>query len=69
MLGEPGHSVAPVYFPQTGMISLIVQMPKDRSVEVGMVGSEGAIGMAVGWDRAFLLSVPWFEQPAVPSEN
>jgi CRP-like cAMP-binding protein len=48
MLEEPGHSVAPVYFPQTGMISLIVQMPEDSSVEVGTVGSEGAIGMAVG---------------------
>jgi hypothetical protein len=30
------------------MISLIVQMPEDSSVEVGTVGSEGAIGMAVG---------------------
>jgi CRP-like cAMP-binding protein len=48
MLEEPGHSVEAVYFPQTGMISLIVQMPEDSSVEVGTVGSEGAVGMAVG---------------------
>jgi CRP-like cAMP-binding protein len=48
MLEEPGHPVEAVYFPQTGMISLIVQMPEDSSVEVGTVGSEGAIGMAVG---------------------
>jgi hypothetical protein len=27
MLEEPGHPVEAVYFPQTGMISLIVQMP------------------------------------------
>ena len=48
MLEEPGRSVDGVYFPQTGMISLIVQMPEDSTVEVGTVGSEGAIGMAVG---------------------
>lgn len=44
MLKEPGHSVEAAYFPQTGMVSLIV----DSSVEVGTVGSEGAVGMAVG---------------------
>jgi CRP-like cAMP-binding protein len=48
MLEQPGRSVDAVYFPQTGMISLIVQMPEDKSVEVGTVGSEGAVGMAVG---------------------
>jgi hypothetical protein len=48
MLEEPGHPVEAVYFPQTGMISLIVQMPEDSSVEVGTVGSQGAVGMAVG---------------------
>jgi hypothetical protein len=48
MLEEPGRAVDAVYFPQSGMISLIVQMPEDSSVEVGTVGSEGAIGMAVG---------------------
>ena len=47
MLEDPGRSVEAVYFPQTGMISLIVQMPEDSSVEVGTVGSEGAVGMAV----------------------
>ena len=30
------------------MISLVVQMPEDTAVEVGTVGAEGAIGMAVG---------------------
>jgi CRP-like cAMP-binding protein len=30
------------------MISLIVHMPEDTRVEVGTVGSEGAVGMAVG---------------------
>jgi CRP-like cAMP-binding protein len=30
------------------MISFLVQMPEDSAVEVGTVGSEGAVGMAVG---------------------
>jgi hypothetical protein len=33
-----------VHFPQSGMISLIVEMPEDRAIEVGTAGSEGAIG-------------------------
>jgi CRP-like cAMP-binding protein len=48
LLEEPGRSVEVVYFPQNGMISLIAQMPEDSAVEVGTVGSEGAIGMTVG---------------------
>ena len=48
MLEEPGHAINTVYFPQSGLISLIVQMPEDSTVEVGTVGSEGAVGMTVG---------------------
>jgi CRP-like cAMP-binding protein len=48
MLEEPGRSVDAVFFPQTGMISLIVQMPEDTSIEVGTVGFEGAVGVSVG---------------------
>jgi CRP-like cAMP-binding protein len=48
MLEEPGRPIDAVYFPQSGMISLIVRMPEDSAVEVGMVGREGAVGMAAG---------------------
>jgi CRP-like cAMP-binding protein len=48
MLEGAGRPTDAVYFPQTGMISLIVQMPEDRAVEVGTIGSEGAVGMTVG---------------------
>jgi hypothetical protein len=30
------------------MVSLIVELPEDRAIEVGTVGSEGAIGLTVG---------------------
>jgi CRP-like cAMP-binding protein len=48
LLEERGQRVDTVYFPQSGMISLIVEMPEDETIEVGMVGSEGAIGINVG---------------------
>ena len=47
-LEERGERVDAVHFPQTGMLSLIVEMPEDRTVEVGTVGSEGAVGLTVG---------------------
>lgn len=47
-LEERGERVDAVYFPQNGMLSLIVEMPEDRTVEVGTVGSEGAVGLMVG---------------------
>ncbi|MGC2315169.1 MAG: cyclic nucleotide-binding domain-containing protein [Bradyrhizobium sp.] len=48
LLEEPDRPLEAVYFPQSGMISLVVQMPEDIALEVGTVGAEGAIGMAVG---------------------
>jgi CRP-like cAMP-binding protein len=48
ILEERGRPVDRVHFPETGMISLIVAMPEDRTVEVGMVGHEGAIALMTG---------------------
>jgi CRP-like cAMP-binding protein len=48
LLEERGERTDVVYFPQSGMISLIVEMPEDRTVEVGTVGSEGEVGVTVG---------------------
>jgi CRP-like cAMP-binding protein len=48
ILEERGGAVDRVHFPETGMISLIVAMPEDRTVEVGTVGHEGAIGLMAG---------------------
>lgn len=48
LLEERGQRVDAVYFPQSGMISLIVEMPDAETIEVGMVGLEGAIGLNVG---------------------
>jgi CRP-like cAMP-binding protein len=48
LLEDRGERVDAVHFPQTGMISLIVEMPEDGSVEVGTVGREGGVGLTVG---------------------
>ena len=47
-LEDPGQMVDRVYFPESGLISLIVAMAEDAALEVGVVGYEGAIGMAAG---------------------
>jgi CRP-like cAMP-binding protein/uncharacterized glyoxalase superfamily protein PhnB len=48
VLEERGEPVDLVHFPLSGMVSLIVEMPEDRAVEIGTVGSEGAVGLTVG---------------------
>ena len=47
-LEDRGRTVDRVYFPETGMVSLIVSMAEDSALEVGTVGHEGAIGMTAG---------------------
>jgi CRP-like cAMP-binding protein len=45
ILNEPGDQIRHVYFPNTGLISLLTPVDGHASVEVGMVGSEGMAGM------------------------
>ena len=45
ILNEPGEHIRHVYFPNTGLISLLTPVDGHASVEVGMVGSEGMAGM------------------------
>jgi CRP-like cAMP-binding protein len=45
VLYEPGKPIQYVYFPTDCLISLLTTVDKRRSLEVGMVGSEGMAGM------------------------
>jgi CRP-like cAMP-binding protein len=45
VLYEPGKAIQEVYFPINCLISLLTTVDKRRSLEVGMVGSEGMAGM------------------------
>lgn len=47
VLYEPAGRIEHVYFPTGCLVSLLTAVDKHRTLEVGMVGSEGMIGMPV----------------------
>lgn len=47
ILCEPGKQLRHVYFPDSGIISLLTPVEGHASVEVGLVGREGMAGMAL----------------------
>jgi len=53
-LYEPDHPLEFVYFPNAGMVSLVIAMEDGRAVEVGEVGKEGFAGIpaAVGMKKS-----------------
>lgn len=53
-LHEPGEKIEFVYFPNSGLVSLVVAMKEGKTVEVGVVGNEGLVGTAatVGLNRS-----------------
>ena len=54
ILYNPGDQIDYVYFPNSGIVSLVTLLSEGESVEVGVVGSEGMIGIPIvlGDDRA-----------------
>src|SRR5260221_3932430 len=47
VLHEPGEKIAFAYFLNDGMVSLVALSRDGRSVEVGIVGKEGMVGMSL----------------------
>jgi CRP-like cAMP-binding protein len=47
ILSEPGDHIRHVYFPNSGIISLLTPLDGHESVEVGLVGREGMAGMGL----------------------
>jgi len=45
VLYEPAATIAHVYFPTNCLVSLLTAVDKQRTLEVGMVGNEGMVGM------------------------
>jgi CRP-like cAMP-binding protein len=52
---EPGDAIDRIYFPQSGMISLLVVSREGDMIEVSTVGREGALGLhrGLGGRRSF----------------
>ena len=45
VLHEPGDSLKSAYFCDTGLISILSVFPDGKSVEVGLIGKEGFVGL------------------------
>lgn len=46
---EPGEPIRHVYFPHQAIVSLVSTMSDGSTVEVGLVGKEGMVGLPVIW--------------------
>ncbi len=49
MLYEPDQDIEYVYFPLSGMASIVVVLEDGGSVEAGIVGNEGMVGLPIFW--------------------
>jgi CRP-like cAMP-binding protein len=45
VLHEPGDTLKSAYFPNRGLVSILSVFPDGKSVEVGLVGKEGFVGL------------------------
>ena len=66
VLFEPGDALKSVYFGNSGMISILTVFPDGKSVEVGLVGKEGFVGLPllVGFNTASTRAVAQIEATA-----
>ena len=44
LLHEQGAAIERIYFPLSGMLSLLAVMPSGEAIETGIVGAEGLLG-------------------------
>ena len=63
---EPGDALKSVYFCNSGMISILSVFPDGKSVEVGLVGKEGFVGLPllVGFQTASTRAVSQIDATA-----
>jgi CRP-like cAMP-binding protein len=47
VLLEPGEAIRSVYFPESGIVSLVALMKNGGMAEAGMVGREGLVGLPI----------------------
>jgi CRP-like cAMP-binding protein len=66
VLHEPGQKIQTIYFPEGGMVSHVIPLENGHSVEVGLVGREGLVGLSalLGAERATTEAMVQMEGPA-----
>ena len=68
VINEPGEEVERVYFPHSGMVSLLAVMQDGKAVETAIVGREGAVGAMAGLGLHVTLTRFVVQAPLVASE-
>ena len=63
VLAEPGQPFEHVFFPETGVISLVNKLADGSEVEVGTIGNEGMAGLNVVLDSPSLPVITLMEIP------
>src|SRR3954462_13463973 len=53
---RPEDEVEWVYFPSTGMISILQSTPDSRGIELATIGKEGALGAIAGFGLNYALT-------------
>ncbi len=56
VLQEPGQAISRVYFPHSGLISLLGMLPEGHAVDTASIGREGGIGLMAGLGAQTALS-------------
>jgi len=56
VLQEPGQTIRRVYFPHSGLASIMGVMPEGASIEAAAVGREGGIGLTTGLGSTLAVS-------------
>ena len=64
VLHETGETLEQVYFPQSGAISLVVELSSGEMVEAAQVGWDGAVGGFAALHNLPALKRPWCRSSA-----
>jgi CRP-like cAMP-binding protein len=67
VLCEPGDEIEHVYFPHSGMISLLAVMRDGKAVETATIGCEGVVGAMAGFGAHVMLTRAVVQTPLVAS--
>src|SRR5258707_8881874 len=64
VLQEPGEPISRVYFPHSGLVSLLGVLPDGNAVDAATIGREGAIGLSAGLGCTIAVSRAVVQLPA-----